>query len=559
MVDSAHIRRAVGEAGANPGRSRRCEGRRFRAERHWPAGWEGGTGGRPESEDLPARRPIEPLAEGRIRCYAGCLPSLRRHLSSFPSRCRRARPRTRRRKDPARSSALPRRVVNAASNALDALEAASPPASSTTTCSRPRSARTSTRSDGTPATGQTGWVFKVRKSPPVGADPLRLQDGDTVLWYWAQFGIAGGPKTLLLERAPAERTATASTRRTTAAPRRPRSAPCCASARAHRRHQGVDAGSRRLRRQAHGARPRDARRRRPLERAGVRRSSRCFSLALVRRAAAAGRRQRDALGHARPRRARAPRRTGAAGLTAMQALDRKAEVETRTADASSSRSTASRARPQRDWFYFVDGIPPSAAPPRSASTTATCCGGTTARGARPNEVPAVVGAFPQPFLRGPGRRRRPGGRAARSRGSSTAASLTSAPGRERARASPRRGLPRARRASLRDRPARRGAARRDPDAFRFRYGSCRERRSGGERCSRRSPSRRCSPIASGSSARSRRAARAVPARAGRDGGACTSSAPRSPLGALPVWPLLENIGSHPFWPGPIVPVLGELT
>ena len=52
------------------------------------------------------------------------------------------------------------------------------------------------------AEGQTGWVFKVNgKSPPVGADQARLQDGDTVLWYWAQFGVAGGPKTLVLERA----------------------------------------------------------------------------------------------------------------------------------------------------------------------------------------------------------------------------------------------------------------------------------------------------------------------------------------------------------------------
>ena len=52
------------------------------------------------------------------------------------------------------------------------------------------------------AEGQTGWVFKVNgKSPPVGADQVVLRDGDTVLWYWAQFGIAGGPKTLVLERA----------------------------------------------------------------------------------------------------------------------------------------------------------------------------------------------------------------------------------------------------------------------------------------------------------------------------------------------------------------------
>jgi len=52
-----------------------------------------------------------------------------------------------------------------------------------------------------PAVGQTGWVFKVNGvSPPVGADKVQLNDGDTVLWYWAQFGVAGGPKTLVLTR-----------------------------------------------------------------------------------------------------------------------------------------------------------------------------------------------------------------------------------------------------------------------------------------------------------------------------------------------------------------------
>ena len=55
-----------------------------------------------------------------------------------------------------------------------------------------------------PAAGQTGWVFKVNgASPPVGADQVALKDGDTVLWYWAQFGAAGGPSTLDLRRAAA--------------------------------------------------------------------------------------------------------------------------------------------------------------------------------------------------------------------------------------------------------------------------------------------------------------------------------------------------------------------
>jgi len=53
-----------------------------------------------------------------------------------------------------------------------------------------------------PASGTAGWVFKVNgASPPVGADAVQLKDGDTVLWYWAQFGVVpGGPPTLHLTR-----------------------------------------------------------------------------------------------------------------------------------------------------------------------------------------------------------------------------------------------------------------------------------------------------------------------------------------------------------------------
>jgi hypothetical protein len=52
-----------------------------------------------------------------------------------------------------------------------------------------------------PATASSGWVFKVNgASPPVGADKVELKDGDVVLWYWATFGIAGGPPTLALTR-----------------------------------------------------------------------------------------------------------------------------------------------------------------------------------------------------------------------------------------------------------------------------------------------------------------------------------------------------------------------
>jgi hypothetical protein len=48
----------------------------------------------------------------------------------------------------------------------------------------------------------SGWVFKVNNvSPPVAADQVQLQAGDTVLWYYATFGPSGGPPTLELSRA----------------------------------------------------------------------------------------------------------------------------------------------------------------------------------------------------------------------------------------------------------------------------------------------------------------------------------------------------------------------
>jgi hypothetical protein len=51
------------------------------------------------------------------------------------------------------------------------------------------------------AFGSTGWAYKVNGvSPPVGADQYVLKPGDHVLWYWALFGLNGGPKTLELKR-----------------------------------------------------------------------------------------------------------------------------------------------------------------------------------------------------------------------------------------------------------------------------------------------------------------------------------------------------------------------
>jgi hypothetical protein len=50
------------------------------------------------------------------------------------------------------------------------------------------------------AFGSSGWTYKVNGvSPPVGADKYELKPGDVVLWYWAFFGLHGGPKTLVLK------------------------------------------------------------------------------------------------------------------------------------------------------------------------------------------------------------------------------------------------------------------------------------------------------------------------------------------------------------------------
>ena len=80
-----------------------------------------------------------------------------------------------------------------------------------------------------PAGGSAGWVFKVNGvSPPVGADQVQLKDGDSVLWYWAEFGPNGGPPTLEPEARTA-RTATGRLSRRRAARRRPRRPPSSTS------------------------------------------------------------------------------------------------------------------------------------------------------------------------------------------------------------------------------------------------------------------------------------------------------------------------------------------
>ena len=89
----------------------------------------------------------------------------------------------------------------AGANALDALEAASARGEFFYELKQLSFGPYVSRIGRYPADASSGWVFKVDgASPPVGADKVTLKDGDRVLWYWATFGDAGGPKTLLLQR-----------------------------------------------------------------------------------------------------------------------------------------------------------------------------------------------------------------------------------------------------------------------------------------------------------------------------------------------------------------------
>jgi hypothetical protein len=170
---------------------------------HWPAGWEGGAKGSPESEDLRRRTSSDFLAEGgfvfrRLWLFMAA-PAVA--LALVPvSAAARVHVRVEGKTRTIFGASQP--ALEGGANALTALDAASALGEFfvhlTTTSFGPYVDQIGRY----PASGQTGWVFKVNGvSPPVGADQVTLHDGDNVLWYWAQFGVAGGPKTLVLSRA----------------------------------------------------------------------------------------------------------------------------------------------------------------------------------------------------------------------------------------------------------------------------------------------------------------------------------------------------------------------
>jgi hypothetical protein len=91
-------------------------------------------------------------------------------------------------------------TLNVQSNALDALDSASVAGEFYYHVAIASFGRYVDQIGHYPASGNSGWVFKVNGvSPAVGADAVTLKNGDRVLWYWADFGPNGGPKTLVLK------------------------------------------------------------------------------------------------------------------------------------------------------------------------------------------------------------------------------------------------------------------------------------------------------------------------------------------------------------------------
>ena len=125
MLDSrSHKGERLGNAGASPGRSRRCEGRRFRAEHAT-----GLRAGKAAREGAPSQKtcrspPTRTPRGRRIRCYADCSPSSwRRSWSSPSAAAARVHVRVEGKTHTIFGATAP--FVNVKANALDALEAAS--------------------------------------------------------------------------------------------------------------------------------------------------------------------------------------------------------------------------------------------------------------------------------------------------------------------------------------------------------------------------------------------------------------------------------------------------
>ena len=412
----ARNRRAVREPGANPGRSRRCEG--SRSSRRNATGLRAGKAAREGAPSqktcrspptrTPRGRRIRVSTSHRIlarrrswrrsllvprgsgRCACTCASKARRTtifgsteptLDVTAERARRAR-----RGQPRRRVLLPRPHTSFGPY-VDQIGRY-------------------------PAAGSSGWVFKVNGvSPPVGADAVAAEGrrhGALVLGDLRRRGRAADARRcerttkreLLLACCPGRQRHATAARRRAASRRRPQRADPRGQCAASGQHTGlvratlagaVRSNALQVKR---GLAPRRLLAARPR------------SPAVGSRVAHGRRRQRDALG----RRATAARRVLLVATVPARAdahagaRPRGRREDARTAAASSSRSTASTSTAnQRDWFYFVNGYrrrPQRRRVPAARRRRRVV--GLSAPGATRCDEPVVVGAFPEPFLHGYG-------------------------------------------------------------------------------------------------------------------------------------------------------------
>jgi hypothetical protein len=98
-----------------------------------------------------------------------------------------------------------------------------------------------------------------------------------------------------------------------------------------------------------------------------------------------------------------------AGLTAMQALDRKADVETRFGGrfVQSINDVEGSLSGRRDWFYFVNGIESDRAATEYTLHDGDVLWWDFRDWGEVMRVAVVVGAFPEPFVHGFGGKTRP--------------------------------------------------------------------------------------------------------------------------------------------------------
>src|SRR5215218_2233624 len=188
MIGSAQ-RHAAREPGANPGRSRRCEGSCSSAETTGLRAGKVAEGGAPSQKTFRAAANPEPLAEGGFvfrRLMVLTAVALLACALAAPALGVRVKVRVEGKTMTIFGSTQP--TLTTGANALTALDAASVAGEFYYHVQATAFGPFVDQIGLYPGAGTSGWSYKINgASPPVAADQATVEDGDTVLWYWSTF------------------------------------------------------------------------------------------------------------------------------------------------------------------------------------------------------------------------------------------------------------------------------------------------------------------------------------------------------------------------------------